>query len=731
MLTGTVVLKENHLQIVSDEFGDLPSSDVANYGLYYYDTRYLSSYELRVNGRRPLYLSHSTDRNYIATFQFVNSDMILPNGTPVPRQTLSIRRTRFVDEHAFYERLGFFNCNHFPMDIDVTLTMDADFRDMLAVRGFAKQRLAGEHSRRFGADELVFSYVGRDRKTRHTVVSFSVQPEPLSTDTMQFRLHLEPHTPLSVTLSIRPSIGRRSRAKPMHFDIALERLARSYANWNDECTATKTNNEFFDASLLRQSRLDIRSLMEYNGSDDRSRLEKDDSEETRGGMIPSAGIPWYAVPFGRDAIIAALQTLMYNPAIAEGTLRFLASQQGRRVNRDTEEEPGKILHELRRGELANLKEIPHLPYFGTVDATPLFVILFVETMGWLGSEQLYRDLLPSVLAALEWCDQYGDLDGDGYIEYIPHREGGVRNQGWKDSVDSLQYDDGTAASLPAALVEVQGYVYHAKVALAGLVAQHHDDGLAQRLWAEASALRERFNRDFWMSDEQYYAQALDAGKSHVRSITSNVGHCLWSGIVDEEKAGAVVRRLMAPDMFSGWGIRTLSSASPNYNPMSYHNGSVWPHDNSLIAVGMCRYGFQNEAAKVITSTIEAGLRFPSNRLPELFCGFSRDRKFNSSPMSYIKSCSPQAWSAAAPFMMMQILLQLRPENGGQVLWVEPIGTDLFRRFHVEHLHSGAGRVTFSVAMEGPRPRIQLLGGDIALCSRSGDVISPSTAERAS
>ena len=350
--------------------------------------------------------------------------------------------------------------------------------------------------------------------------------------------------------------------------------------------------------------------------------------ESKRVMVPCGGIPWYAVPFGRDSIITSLQTLTYNPQIAEGTLRSLAQHQGTRIDQLTEEEPGRIFHELRRGELANLREIPHVPYYGSTDATPLFVILFVETMAWLhGSlvgNELWEDLLPAVMKALHWIDHYGDVDGDGYVESRGGGPLGVRNQGWKDSVDSLQHEDGSYGELPADLVEVQAYVYQAKMGLSALLRRHGDQAMALRLESEAAVLRTRLNQDFWMEQEGFYAQALDAEKRQVKAITSNAGHVLWSGVATPEIAGAVVARLMAPDVFSGWGLRTLSNSSPNYNPMSYHNGSVWPHDNSLIAFGMSNYGFHDEAAEVITSVISAGLRFPGNRLPELFCGFPRD-----------------------------------------------------------------------------------------------------------
>src|SRR5579884_934438 len=674
-----------------------------------FDTRYLSTFELLVNGQSPIYLSHSAERNYIATFQFVNAAQVLPDGTRVPRQTISIRRSRFVDGLAFYERIGFYNCNHFPVSVDVSLNFDADFQDIFAVREFAPQRRGGRSSITLGADRLDFSHVGRDKVKRVTGIRFDRTPEPVTANRVVFRLRLTPHQPESVTVVARPGVEGRPRAKLQHFDAALSRLADSYQAWHDESTAFETSNEFFDRSLLRQSRLDVRALLEFTPAEDSA------GEES--GVVPSAGIPWYAVPFGRDSIITALQTLVYNPSIAEGTLRFLARNQGREVNEATEEEPGKILHELRRGELANLREIPHLPYFGTVDATPLFVVLFVETVNWLSGsergERLYKDLLPSAMRAVDWIDRYGDADGDGYVEYASGLAQGVTNQGWKDSVDSLQYPDGTRARYPAALVEVQGYVYQAKLGLAGLGERHGDAGMADRLRSEAAALREQFRRDFRMEAEDFFAQALDGDKRQVTSVTSNVGHLLWSGIVDGDEAQMIVRRLMAEDLFSGWGIRTLSSSSPNFNPMSYHNGSVWPHDNSMIALGMRRYGFYREASEVIEAVISAGLRFPGNRLPELFCGFPRDRRFNSSPVSYIVSCSPQAWAAAAPFLFLQTLLGIGAGPNGEIE-VQPVRNDLFHSYTVRHLRIGPGRVSLRVRDREGRFEIDVLDGNVKL-----------------
>jgi glycogen debranching enzyme len=378
----------------------------------------------------------------------------------------------------------------------------------------------------------------------------------------------------------------------------------------------------------------------------------------------------------------------------------LARYQGTREDPWREEQPGKILHELRTGEMARLNMVPHSPYYGTVDATPLFVVLFVETMRWLDSDALYQELLPNVMRALEWIDTYGDVDGDGFVEYVAAgHDGGIRNQVWKDSHDSTQFPDGTYAETPLAAVEVQGYVYAAKLGMSKLLRRRGKNGDADRLESEALKLRERFNGRFWMPDAAFFAQGLDASKRQVPTITSNPGHCLWCGIVDDDKAQATVKRMMEPDMLSGWGIRTISSQSPSYNPMSYHNGSVWPHDNSIIAAGIRRYGYTREANEVITQVIEAAQYFRYSRLPELYCGFQRDTTYGSGPTEYPVSCSPQAWAAGAPILMMSTLLGLQPDLStaldGKVV-LDPYLPDWLDRVEVRNVQVGEQRVTFRV-----------------------------------
>jgi glycogen debranching enzyme len=692
MLTGAIALKEDRLQFITNETGDTTAEN-PGLGMYFQDTRFLNRYELTVNGTKPLFLSSSTNKHYIATFQFINPPLVLANGQRVGQQTVSIRRSRFVTGDGLYERIGFLNCNPFEIELDVVLAIDADFRDIFAVRGYRTQRVVGQISVTLGGEDVVFSYRGRDGLHRSTVVSFSRAPEAISSHEMRFCVKLQPQERESIIVRVHPRIGRTHKKLSDDFDGELERLSVSYREWDQRSTQISTNNELFDREILRASRYDIRGLL----------------ERTKQGVVPDAGVPWYAVPFGRDAIITSLQTLIYNPEIAEGTLRYLAAHQGKKVDEYTEEQPGKIMHELRRGELARLAEVPHTPYYGTVDATPLFLVLFCEAMEWRGSEKLYRDILPTAMKALEWIDAYGDRDGDGYVEYVGQRAGGVINQGWKDSANSVQHADGTNAPQPIALVEVQGYVYAAKMGLARQL-RLRGDPTASKLEAEAQDLKQRFNRDFWMEDQSFFALALDRDKRQVPSVTSNAGHCLWSGICEPEKAAAVAARLMADDMFSGWGIRTLSNRSPNYNPMSYHNGSVWPHDTALVALGLRRIGDTEGANRVVTGLIEAGFRFPDGRLPELFCGFARDQRFNSSPTAYVVSCSPQAWAAGCVFMLLHCILDARADLAGGRLRVAPRLPDLFHRIRLDNLSVGSETVDLLLERRGNETSVEMSGG---------------------
>ena len=691
MLDDRVILKEDRAFTVSDLSGHIPIGNTEGLGLYSCDTRFLSGYELRLNGRLPILLSNSVGRAYVATFQLVN-DTLEGDAGEIPRQSISIRRTRFM-HRGLHERIGFVNCNREPVDVVLELRFAADFRDIFDVRGYYHPSTRGV-ARRGQATEtgIRFAYSGADGVDRVTEVVVNPEPVEVTPSRVVLRLHLEPHTPSVVLVDVISRFGLDEAVEEVfEFEASLESLERTFAGWNDSCTTFRSDNEVLDRGVLWRSQEDLRVLC----------------DDPPTGLYPTAGVPWYAVPFGRDGLVTALQTLALNPDLARGTLRYLAAHQGRRDVPSREEEPGKILHEIRFGELSRLHVIPHTPYYGTVDATPLFVVLLVELMAWSGDVDLLSELLPNVIAALEWIDHRGDSDGDGFVEYQNHGRGGVRNQGWKDSADSLLDDSGRPAPLPARLVEVQAYCHHAKAGLARVLRARGRRSEADALERQAQELRRRFDTAFWMPDLQFYAQAIDGEGRQVPWITSNPGHGLLGGIYSRERAAAVVGRLMAGDMFSGWGVRTLSESAPQYNPMSYHNGSVWPHDNSLIAAGMARSGHGEAAEAVARSVLEAGMRFPDDRLPELFCGFHRDSRFGSGPGEYLVSCSPQAWGAGAAFHLLQVLAGVEPDVLEGVIRIRPLDTSLYRRLTIEGMRVGDGFLDLTVTCgEGP-PRVSV------------------------
>jgi glycogen debranching enzyme len=700
MLEDRVILKEDRAFVVSDINGDIPAGNELGLGLYRSDTRFLSEYVLRLNGRAPILLNNSVGRAYVATFQLVNPHLVTPSG-PIPRQVLSLRRTRFV-HRGLHDRVGIQNCSPDPVEVDVELSFGADFLDIFEVRGYHAMPERGDRLEEATETGFLFTYQGLDDVVRETEVV--IHPLPANSNVnggkVSIPVRLAPQETWVILVDIVPRFAGEQFDPEFEFDRSLEGLARDYHRWNVASTRFEPDNERLSAGLVWRSLEDLRILCDHFPT----------------GSYPTAGTPWYAVPFGRDALISSYQALALNPDLARGTLRYLALHQGRQVDAYRLEEPGKILHEMRYGELANLKLVPHTPYYGSIDATPLFLVLLAELVSWTGDVDLLTELLPNALAALEWIDRFGDIDGDGFVEYANVVHAGLRNQGWKDSGDSLTHLDGALAPLPAALVEVQGYVFHAKHGLARIFRRLGRRAEADRLDEQARELRRRFDSAYWMPELGFYAQALDSDKRQVQAISSNPGHCLWSGVLDKRRAAVVASRLSAPDMFTGWGIRTLSSQMISYNPMSYHNGSVWPHDNSLIADGLRRYGFAEQAELISRAVLEAGMRFSDDRLPELFCGFTRDRKFDSPPGEYLVSCSPQAWGAGALFHLLQTLAGVRVDVLERRVRIDPVETPLYNRLRVEGMRVGEGAIDFTISQGrgGTRVKVDKLPAGLRL-----------------
>jgi glycogen debranching enzyme len=698
LASKTLAVKEGDTFLYTDLEGNLDHGGSYGLGLYARDTRFLSHFRMTVSGRDPVLLTSSSERAYMSHVDLTNPDLYEGDVLAVPQQTLNIRRIRAIKGRLF-ERVRVKNYNAFAVSLDVEFVLGADFADIFEVRGMLPpQRLAPEPPL-LEERAIEFAVGGRDGVRRRTRVEFSTRPDRLEADGplvyLAFRLTLGPYQTRLIGLTVEPIVAEE-RPASMEFDVAVHQLRRSYEEWERECTEIVTDNELFN-QLLDRSLRDLRALY----------------TETDGGGILAAGIPWYVTVFGRDALIASHQLLSVNPRPARETLEFLARHQGTEVDDWRDEQPGKILHEIRRGELAGAGIVPHTRYFGSVDSTPLFLILYAQYLRWTGDVAFAERLLPAAEAALRWIDEYGDMDGDGFVEYLCRSSGGMRNQGWKDSRDSMVHVDGRLAEPPIALSEVQGYVHLAKQRMADVYDALGRPGDAVRLLAEAAELRVNYNEDFWMEDEGYFAAALDGDKRQVRTVTSNPGHGLYCHIVDDDKARAMAKRLLAPDMFSGWGIRTMSKAATAYNPMSYHNGSVWPHDNALIAAGFKRYGFVRSTNRLATALFDAAIQADYLRLPELFCGFTR--RTPNRPVSYPIACSPQAWAAGSPFLMLQAMLGLSARAHLNLLTVnKPHLPTWLNTVEVRNLVVGTSRISLLFRREGEITSFSVL-------AREGDV----------
>jgi glycogen debranching enzyme len=537
---------------------------------------------------------------------------------------------------------------------------------------------------------------------RRLCIQFSPAPYAVEGTSASFRLTLRPQerTRLGVMLMVEESAQPAEAHPRAHALSDVDRigyeLQRSVDDWLGRQTRIESDSLLLNRVVERSQR-DLRAL--------RSSLD--------GYEYFAAGVPWFATLFGRDSLLTALQTLSCDPGPAESTLRLLALHQGREIDDYRDEQPGKILHEYRDGELARTGEIPHSPYYGTVDATPLFLVLLGRHAAWTGSLALFHELRDNVERALEWMARHGDEDGDGYIEYRSTSEKGLVNQGWKDSGDAIVEADGTLARPPIALVEVQGYAYQAKLAVAELFERAGEPERADALRGEAEQLRARFNRDFWLPELDFYALALQADARPCAVLSSNAGHALWSGIADPDKAGRTAERLMAEDLFSGWGIRTLSSRERAYNPVGYHRGTVWPHDNSLIAAGFRRYGFDAAACAIFSGLVQAAAHFAHQRLPELFAGFAQEDY--GVPVRYPVACHPQAWAAGSLPFLIESLLGLRPEGFEHRLRiVRPVLPGFIDRLEVSGLRVGEGRVDLLFSRGRAGLRVEILGvqGDL-------------------
>ncbi|MBA4156013.1 MAG: amylo-alpha-1,6-glucosidase [Gemmatimonadetes bacterium] len=687
-----LVLKHERLFLLVDGHGDIEPPGNCGLGLFFDDTRILSHYTLRFAGDPASLLSAQAPQMYSAQVDLAVTDHAFNGDSWDPKNGVHIRREMVLDDRLT-ERVTLTNHLTRPIDFWVELTLGCDFADIFEVRGWKREQRGQFFAPQVGDCSLIFSYRGRDGAVIESRVCFSAAPDELHAHGARWRFRLEQNEPVELEWQVVPDLPGDPDAG-LAFDTSFgERrapLERVYEEWHDESTEWISDVEEFN-SALQQAITDLRALY----------------VRAEGEEVISAGIPWYSTVFGRDSIITSLQTLPVNPRIARDTLRYLARHQGERENPSTEEQPGKIMHELRRGELARSGEIPHVPYYGTIDATPLWLVLLHETWRWTGDDALVRELLPHAARALEWIDRYGDIDGDGLIEYHRTSEKGLVNQGWKDSGDGVTFPDGTLPDPPIALVEVQGYVYDAKVRMAALYDAFGDPAIAERLRYEAGGLRNEITRCFWLEELGTYALALDGEKRPLPTATTNAGHLLWSRVPDPEQAARLAAGLLHPEMFSGWGVRTLSAAHPVYNPMSYHNGSIWPHDNAIVGLGLALNGHTRAALPILSALHDTARGMEYHRLPELYCGMQR--RYSMRPVLYPVSCSPQAWASGALFMLLQAVTGILPDAPARMLHIrEPMLPPFLRELTVLGLRIGESRVSLHFSRKGNRTLANLL-----------------------
>jgi glycogen debranching enzyme len=670
--------------------GDISPAGAPDVGFFHDDTRFLSQLELRIGGHRAVVLSSSTEKTFSSQIELTTGNITLRDTFDLPENTIHIRREQLLVANAFYDRLTFENFNFAPVDFVVELNLDADFVDVFQVRGCARHTSGQHYQPVVRGNTIRFYYRGLDKVVRQTIAELDPAPDSVTGRTALWELRLQPGKKVHLNLTVAAAVEGNAQdlkthtTKTAEFNSHLAQRRHAFAAWAAGSTRFKSSNEVFDATL-NTAIGDFHALQIPDG----------------GSHIIAAGIPWFATIFGRDSIIASYQSLSLNPQLALDTLRVLARHQATGNDDWVDAEPGKILHEYRTGEMTRTGEMPFGPYYGSVDATPLFLILLSETFNWTADEELVRELLPATYRALEWIDHFGDLDGDGFIEYLRRSRKGLVNQGWKDSWDAIMHRDGSIAKPPIALVEVQGYVYDAKYRMASVMRALGDIPTANRLKREAVALAKNIDKAYWMPDRSFYAMALDGDKQQVQVISSNAGHLLFTRVIPRDRARALANRLMREDMFSGWAWRTLAQSEKVFNPLSYHRGSVWPHDNSLIAHGMALNEFREPAKKVLTSLFQAALNFRDYRLPELFCGVQR--REHDEPVQYPVSCSPQAWASGAWFLILNSLLGIRPSAQRKELnIVNPTLPEWLDYLQIRNLRVGKSRVGLDFSRRGER-----------------------------
>jgi glycogen debranching enzyme len=685
-------LKHGDMFAVFDHHGDAIGGPGCTDGLYYRDTRHLSWCQLRISGVRPLLLGSTLrDDNATLTCDLTNPEISDGDSPPLEHDLIHIRRSWFLWNATCYQRLSIRNFDQVPHALRLEVVFAADFIDIFEARGARRERRGTTHGVTLSDSAAILSYTGLDGQKRRTQLVFDPPPTHLATDQADFTIQLKPHETANLFIEIRcNSEGAASGLASSRFVRAMRDARRALRRSTARAASIATSSDIFNEGV-RRAVSDLYMLIT-------------DTEE---GPYPYAGIPWFSTVFGRDALITAFETLWFDPAIARGVLRHLAANQATSIDSKADAEPGKILHEVRRGEMAELGEVPFRRYYGSVDSTPLFVMLAGAYFQRTCDISTMQGLWPNIEAALAWMEQHGDRDGDGFLEYGRRHDKGLINQGWKDSYDSVFHADGALAVGPIALVEVQAYAYAALGGAARIARALGHAARAVTLENKALALQQALDRCFFDEELGTYVLALDGAKKPCRIRTSNAGHVLFSGAALPERAASVAKALMATTSFSGWGVRTVDSREARYNPMSYHNGSIWPHDNAMIAAGLARYGFRREAARIFEGLFAASIHMDLRRLPELFCGFPRQR--NSAPTAYPVACVPQAWATAAPLSLIQSVLGLGFDfDPARISFHQPMMPEFLEEIQIRKLVLGDATADVALRRSGEDAAVHLL-----------------------
>lgn len=665
------VLNHANSFALMDSWGDIYPDKSGSDGIYHRGTRFINEWVLRVDTKKPLLLGSTIKQhNNIHSVDLTNP--VLASGK-IPENTIHIFRHQLMRDEGFYERITCVNYNESDVSFSLSLYYNGDFKDIFEIRGTKRQLSPGPVSKicQEHTGTVLIEYTGRDNIQRTAVIDYegSIHAN-CKAQKMLIPVHLQPHEQRHFQIAIHFGIDQQT-APPLCFETAKQQILQDRYH-HDLQWAQVVSKDIELNNWINRAYTDLFSLYAKVGKN----------------HYIYAGVPWFNTPFGRDGIITAIEVLWIQPDLAKNVLKFLADWQAQNKSEDNDAEPGKILHEAREGEMANTGEIPFKRYYGTVDATPLFIILAGKYYKRSGDLGFIKRIWESVLDALKWMDQYGDQDEDLFVEYQFKNPDALTNQGWKDSVDSIMHEDGTLAQSPIALCEVQGYVYQAKLLASEMATALNDDLFAEKLSNEAEAIKRKFNEIFWDSQMNCYVLALDGQKTPCRVCASNAGHALFTGIADDDKARQTMQTLLSEKMFSHWGIRTLATDAVKYNPMSYHNGSIWPHDNALIAMGFARYGFKSAVIQVFNGLFEATTFIDLHRLPELFCGLKK--RNGEGPTAYPVACSPQAWAVGSIFLLLESLLGMEINaQRKQIIFHDPLLPQKVQQLHIQHLSLGS------------------------------------------